>query len=369
MARERGAGSITQRKDGSWQASLQVGRVRRTVYGRTRSEVARKLADLRQQAAGGLPDPGKRTLSDLLAAWLEAASPTLRPKTLNDYRRICGLHILPVLGAVKLSRLEPIQVERLLAGIQAQGHKRTAALVYAVLHRACVFGVRWRWLGENPLDRVQKPQHRAARKDVWTPEQLRTFIEGTREHWLFPLWYTLIVSGCRVGELLALTWGDVGFDTGTLHIDKTLQRLAGKVAVGRPKTEAGQRTIALPAEAMKVLKAQKGRQALQRIQAGEGWQNERDLVFTGLAGQPLHVSTVEHALRRECERLGVPALTPHGLRHLHASLLLAEGAPLPVVSSRLGHANTQVTASVYAHAVRGQDDGAQAIERALGGRR
>jgi len=369
MSRSHGEGTILQRKDGRWQASLMIDGQRRTVYAKTRREAVKKLTDLRQQAAGGLPDPGKRTLSDLLAAWLETASPTLRPKTIHNYQRLCGLHILPTLGPVKLTRLEPVRIERMLAGIQAQGHGRTAQHVYAVLHQACDFGLRWRWLSENPLDRVQHPAHRAARKDVWTQEQLQTFIEGSREHWLHSLWYTLVASGCRVGELLALTWGDVGFDTGTLHIDKTLQRLAGKVAVGRPKTEAGQRTIALPAEAMKVLKAQRGRQALQRIQAGEGWQNERDLVFTGLAGQPLHVSTVEHALRRECERLGVPALTPHGLRHLHASLLLAEGAPLPVVSSRLGHANTQVTASVYAHAVRGQDDGAQAIERALGGRR
>ena len=369
MSRTHGEGSIFQRKDGRWQASLMVDGQRRTVYGKTRREVAQKLADLRRQAAGGMPDPGKRTLSDLLSAWLETVTPTLRPKTLYDYRRTCELHILPTLGAVKLSRLEPIQTERLLAHIQAQGHKRTAALVYAVLHRACVFAVRWRWLGENPLDRVQRPAHRAARKAMWTHEQLQAFIEGSREHWLFPLWYTLIASGCRIGELLALTWGDVNLDAGTLRIDKTLQRVRREVLIGAPKTEAGERTIALPAEAVRVLKAQRGRQALARIQAGADWQNARDLVFTGASGKPLQTATVDRALKGTCDRLGLPHLSAHGLRHMHASLLLAEGLPVPAVSARLGHANPSITMTIYAHEVRGRDQSAEVIGRALGGER
>ena len=85
--RIHGEGSITQRRDGRWQACLMVAGVRRTVYGKTRREAAQKLAGLRRQAAGGLPDPGKRTLGDLLTAWLETASPTLRPKTIDRDRK------------------------------------------------------------------------------------------------------------------------------------------------------------------------------------------------------------------------------------------------------------------------------------------
>jgi integrase len=359
--RAHGEGSITQRKDGRWQAALRVAGIRRTVYGKTRKEAAGKLAELRRQAAGGLPDPGRRTVADLLTAWLESAMPTLRPRTLHDYRRVCELYILPALGGVKLARLEPARIERHLAGIQRRGHHRTAQLVYTLLHRACVFAVRWRWLGENPLARVQRPPHRAARKAVWTQEQLQSFVEGTREHWLYPLWHILLASGCRVGELLALTWQDVDFDAGTIRIAKTMQRVAGEVVVNAPKTEAGQRTVVLPADAMARLRQQRGRQLLAGLTG--------DLVFPNTSGRPLHVSTVGHALTRECRRLGLPRVTPHGLRHLHASLLLAEGLPLPAVSARLGHANTQVTATVYAHALPGQDDGARAIARALGGGR
>jgi len=356
--RTRGEGCVHQRKDGRWQASLQVAGTRRTVYGRTRSGVVARLAELKRQAGCVLPDPGKRTVADLLAAWLETAEPTLRPKTLHEYTRIGELHILPTLGAVKLARLEPLRIERVLAGIAA---RRQAQHTYMVLHRACVFAVRWRWLSENPIDCVQRPQHRAARKAVWTQEQLQAFIQGTREHWLYPLWHTLLASGCRVGELLALTWQDVDFDAGSITIAKTLQRVAGEVVLNAPKTEAGERVVILPAEAMALLRQQRGRQVLAGLASV--------YVFPNLAGGALHISTVEHALARECDRLGLPRVTPHGLRHLHASLLLAEGLPLPAISRRLGHANTQVTAAIYAHALPGQDDGATAIARAMGGER
>ena len=89
-------------------------------------------------------------------------------------------------------------------------------------------------------------------------------------------------------------------------------------------------------------------------------------MFTGTQGNPLWPSTVQHALKRECARLGLLAVTPHGLRHLHASLLLHEGVPVTAVSARLGHANPAITLKVYAHALAGQDaQAAMAIGRAL----
>ena len=359
MARRApGEGSVFRRGDGLWVASLQVDGARRSVYGSTRSEAVAKLRELRRQATGCLPDPGKRTVSDLIEEWLRAAAPTLKPRTVADYQQTARLHVLPALGNRRLSKLTPDSIQRLYAALQARGTMRAAQKCHALLHRACRMAVLWRWLAENPCDRVLVPKHTAARKTVWNTEQLRTFLAGTREHWLFPLWHTLMATGCRVGEALALTWADVGFDDSCIRIDKTLQRLGGEWVTGRPKTAAGERTIALPAEAVAVLRQQRGRQVLQGI-AG-------DLVFANLAGGPLHTSTVAHALRRECDRLGVPRVTPHGLRHLHASLLLDAGLPVPTVSARLGHATPAVTMSIYAHEVRRRDDaGAEAISRAL----
>jgi len=128
------------------------------------------------------------------------------------------------------------------------------------------------------------------------------------------------------------------------------------------------RTIALPQEAQQALRRQKRMQAQLRLKAGPAWEGT-GLVFTGERGQPLCQSTVQHALRRECERLGLPPMTPHGLRHLHASLLLEAGLPVPQVAQRLGHATPQVTMSVYAHALNRSDrEAAEVLQRAIGAR-
>jgi len=354
MSRTHGEGTILQRKDGRWQASLMLDGQRCTVYGKSRREAAAKLAELKRRAGAVLPDPGRRTVADLVDEWLRVAAPSLRPKTLHGYRRICELYILPTLGEVRLSRLEPVRIERMLSGIRA---RRQAQHAYMALHRACAFAVRWRWLAENPCDRAERPQHRARRPAVWSAEQVRAFLEGARDHWLYPLWLTLLASGCRLGELLALAWQDVDLDTGSIFVGETLQRVGGRVVTGEPKTASGRRSVTLPVEAVQVLRQQRGRQVLAGLATG--------LVFPNTEGKPLHHSTVEHALRRECDRLGLPPLTPHGLRHLHASLLLAEGVPLPAVSRRLGHADPSITARVYSHVLPGRDPGAQAIGRAL----
>jgi integrase len=125
------------------------------------------------------------------------------------------------------------------------------------------------------------------------------------------------------------------------------------------------RSIVLPGIALDALQQQLQQQDEWKTTAGDAWE-DWGLVFTGETGNPLFASTVQHALKRECARLELPILTPHSLRHLHASLLIAKGVPITAVSARLGHANPQVTLKIYAHALAGQDrQAADAISDAL----
>jgi len=363
------APGITKRSDGLLCATLQVNGVRRYVYGKTEREVKTKLADLQRQVAtaGSLPDPGRRMVDDLLDEWLSATKPTLKAKTWADYDAVCRRYVRPAIGRVKLARFTPNHVQALYASLQAKDYNRIPDQVHDVLHRACELGVLWRWLAENPCDRVLKPTYQAPRKEVWDHDELRAFLEGAASHTLYPLWVTLLATGCRLGELLGLSWADVDLAPGAVKVRGNLQRIRGEWVKSTPKTQAGERTITLPAEGVTALKAQRARLAEWRLKAGADWQ-DGGLVFAGLHGQPLQPSVVEHALARECERLGLPKTTPHGLRHLHASLLLDAGLPVPLVSARLGHARPSITMSIYAHKV-GQDDrrAADALARALGG--
>ncbi len=369
--KSNGEGTIFQRQDGRWQASLQVDGRRRTVYGRTRAECAAKLDALKRQAVanGAIPDPGRRTLGDLLDAWLETKAPNVKPRTISDYRDICDSYIRPVMGKTSLTKVTPDRIARLYAKWQRAGKPKTALKCHRVLSQALALAVRWGWLAANPCDRVDAPRYQPERKELWTPDELRAFLEGTREHWLHPFWLVAVSTGARIGELLALTWEHIDLVAGTATIAQSVQVIDGERVTTTPKTRAGIRRVSLPAETVQVLRAWRIEQAQQRLQTGAAWQ-AGDLVFSSRKGAPLSASTVGWALTRECKRLDLPPVTPHGLRHLHASLLLAQGVAIPAVSQRLGHANSAITMAVYAHAI-GKDDSAatEAIERALAGRR
>jgi len=350
-----GEGSVSRRNNGLWQASLQVGGIRRTVYGKTEREAKRKLTQLQKDLvrAGRLPDPGRRTVDDLLDAWLEAVKPSLKPRTVQDYKETLDRYIRPTLGKMKLAKLEPYHIQRLYSDLQKRGD-RVVTLAHARLNQALRMGVMWNWLPYNPVDRVIKPTYKPERKDVWTAEELATFLRGTQEDSFQPLWITLLGTGCRLGEALALKWTDVDLTSGSLRIRRSLQYVSGKWVETLPKTKAGERTIGLPQEVVDALKRQKFQQYQWRLKAGEVW-SDNGLVFTTRSGGPLHRFNVEHTLKARCRDLSIPELTPHGLRHLSASLLLNKGLPLTDVSARLGHAHTGITASVYAHALKRDD--------------
>lgn len=359
--------AITRRADGRYQAALQRHGTRRFVYGRTRAEVEAKLAELHRLAGGGsLPTPGQRTVADLWDHFLATVGPTLRPRTLADYRALAARSLLPSLGRLRLARLTPDHLQALYGQLQAAGLARAPSKAHRLLHRLFALAVRWRWLAENPADRVLPPTYQAPRKDLWSPVELVRFLDGTQDDPWHPLWLFLIGTGCRLSEALALRWSDADLGQGTVWIRRSLHRIGGAWVVTGPKTRSGDRCVTLPPAAIAGLRRQKVRQAAERLRAGPAWQ-ELGLVFTGTRGQPLHQSVVQHALARWRERLGLPKLTPHGLRHLHASLLLAGGLDVPRVSRRLGHATPAVTLAVYAHAL-GPHDGEAAgiIARALG---
>jgi len=360
--RSSGEGTISKRKDGRWQASLQVGGVRHTVYGKTQREARNKLRDLQRQAdkTGSLPTPGKRTVNDLLDAWLNNA-PNLKPSTIARYRWFLDTGARPEIGELRIDRVTPDRLQNLYAHLTPSVSEK----LHRILHRAFEIAVLWRWLDTNPCDRVLKPAYNTPQKTLWNSAELVTFLNGTENHWLNPLWTLLVGTGCRLGEVLALDWEDIGWENKSITVRRTLNRIDGAWVLDVAKTNSSVRTITLPDFSANALQRQKQLQDSWKEAIGSEWE-EWNLVFTGETGKPLFASTIQHALKRECNRLNLPIVTPHSLRHLHASLLLDEGVPIPAVSARLGHANPQVTMKIYAHALPGQDKlAADAIRKAM----
>jgi integrase len=170
--------------------------------------------------------------------------------------------------------------------------------------------------------------------------------DGTR---LYPFIVTAACSGCRRGELLALTWADLDFENGMMTVSKSLEQTRAGLRV-KPTKSGTSRSIGLDDFALEVLKTHRMGQARDKLACGSAYR-PNNLIFCQPNGDfysPDHVGTRIKALLRKA---GYPNFSLHSLRHSHASILLRNGTPLAVVSERLGHANQDITLGLYSHSL------------------
>lgn len=190
---------------------------------------------------------------------------------------------------------------------------------------------------------------KAARYEVrpLTTEQARVLLEAIRGDRHEALYLVTMATGLRQGEAFGLRWDDVDLDTGTITVRHQLQRINGTPTLTAPKSARSRRTIALPAFVVPALKAHRTRQKAERLAAGVRWQDWK-LVFTNPTGGPL-TPNVTTAFARLLKAAGLPKQRFHDLRHLCASLMLAQGVHPRVVMEQLGHSQISVTMNTYSH--------------------
>ncbi|MFJ9555312.1 tyrosine-type recombinase/integrase [Nocardiopsis sp. NPDC101807] len=182
---------------------------------------------------------------------------------------------------------------------------------------------------------------------VWTPEQTRTFLEHARRYvWLHPLFHLIALKGLRRGEAVGLPWANTRLTDAEADIRTQVVQLSWETFTSTPKSEAGQRTITLDADTVKVLRGWKKFQNQARLKAGAEWADS-GLVFTRQDGSGWHPSHVSDWFARIARAAGLPPITLHGLRHGAASMALAAGTDVKVVSAELGHSTTHFTQDTY----------------------
>lgn len=220
----------------------------------------------------------------------------------------------------------------------------------------------------NPAERVTLPKMRRVREQkALQPEQLQEVLEALKsEPITFRTLITfLIVTGCRRGEALAMTWDKVDFKTGEVRIDRSLMYLPETgIQAGTTKTDEA-RTIALPKDTVKMMRSLWAWQAEEKLKYGDLWA-PGDYVFTRWDGKPIYPCSVNTELTAFCKRHDLPHMNPHLFRHSAASVLLNSGVDVLSVSAMLGHANAGTTLKTYAHALeKSRKKTADCIEREI----
>lgn len=200
---------------------------------------------------------------------------------------------------------------------------------------------------------------------VWTPEEMRRFLEHVRDDRLFAAWQVLSTTGMRRGELLGLRWADVDLERGSLAIRQVRTAVNYTVETGTPKTHKGSRTESLDPATLAALRAHRRHQNEERLVWGGAW-TETGLVFVLPDGSAIHPQRLSQWFAQHVRRAGLPRIRLHDLRHSYATAVIRAGVPLKVVSQRIGHANPTITMTTYQHVLPGDDEqaaliGAQAI--------
>ena len=378
-----------QNRDGSRSEAWVVGYPDRAGVRRLKTFERKKDAEVFEAAVAldvragiHVPDSQSIMVAEAARLWLEGCDATGLERTTRDaYRQHVELHIVPLLGAVKLSQLS---VPMARAFEDTLRKDRSPAMVRkirgslgAILADAQERGL----VGQNVvrnlrIRRRRGKEARAAKRQkgklkvgvhIPAPDEVRAIIAQLDGRWR-PLFLTAIFTGLRASELRGLRWADIDLKRGEIHVRQRADRFN---VIGPLKSEAGERTVPLPPLLMNVLRE-------HRIACPKG---ELDLAFSNGNGRPENLSNIlQRGLAPTLVAAGVVNARGkakytglHNLRHFYASWCInrrVDGGlelPLKLVQARLGHASSQMTADTYGHLFPRGDDGAElaAAERAF----
>lgn len=334
---------------------------RRFVGNKTAARKAR--AELLLEVQRGKHTGTQATLGTLLERWLDKIEGDRSPRTMDGYRMNVRYHILPALAHVPLNKLEPETLDTFYASLKKGSPHRnplavaTVRQIHAIIRAALNQAVRWQWIPTNPALLADPGSLRPVEHHPPAPEAVLRLIEAAEPEVAVFLRVSA-ATGARRGEVCALRWEHIDLTTGVVRIERSIiQTGTGKSVLVDKTTKTNQRRkVRLDPDTIEVLRQHRMRW-VERARTFNLTLNPSAYVFSSSADAsvPLRPDSATQAVTRLRDRLGMPGLRLHDLRHFVATQLLADGVPVKAVADRLGHADVATTLRVYAHALEAAD--------------
>jgi len=384
--RPSGDGSVYRSPDGRWRGVVDLGwvegkRKRKYVTGSTQAEALAKMRRVQREVESGVVVDDQLTVGEFLVRWVATTLPgSVAGGTLDDYAQIVRLHLVPVLGKTRLAKLTVADVDALWAAKREAGYRaNTIRIMRAVLRRGIGQAEREGLVTRNVAALSQAPRLSTPEGRALSVEQAGVLLEAARGDRLEAAYLLMLSYGLRRGEVLGLAWSDFDPARRTLGVRQavTLRKSGrldgggyaggapGRVELSELKTRRSRRVLFLTEGLVEALEGHARSQACQREAAGGAWV-EHGLVFASSVGTPIDPDNFAKAFVRLAKDAGLGHWHPHEARHSAASVMLAQGVPLEVVSEVLGHSSIYITKDVYGHLSEGMKrDAAERMAAAL----
>ena len=348
-----------------WEGRCTVGfdpgtgkQLQKSITGKTQKEVSLKMKEMTRQVDSGVyTEPCKMTVAEYLELWQREYLNSIAPNTAHSYKTHCRIHIIPGIGAVRLSQLSPLIIQQFCNRLMnANTNKplspKTVHNIHGTLHRALARAVSLHYISYNPADAVNLdlPQTEAYEINPMEDEDIIRFIEAIGNNRYRLIYLITLFTGLREGEVLGLSWNDINWRDHILTIRQQLSinRETREYGIRRPKNKKTRHILVADA-VMDLLKEQKDYQEQLRTMAGKAWSNEWNLVFTKEDGSHLAVSTVYNNYKRLVVKIDHGEQRFHDLRHSFASNSLENGDDIKTVQENLGHHSAAFTLKQYGH--------------------
>ncbi|HEP5361168.1 TPA: site-specific integrase [Streptococcus pyogenes] len=306
--------------------------------------------------------PTVTTYKELTALWWESYKNTIKPNSRQSMEGIVRLHILPAFRDCKLSKLTTPVIQQQVnkwannANKGIKGAYANYSFLNNINRRILQYGVTMQVIEHNPARDViipRKQNNKEHKVKFFSNQELKQFLNylddldlSSYENFFdYVLYKTLLATGCRIGEVLALEWSDIDLKKGTIKVSKTLNRYQ---ETNTPKSKAGLRDIEIDRATVLLLKQYKNRQQVLSWDLGRS----ETIVFTPFTTKYAYACLLRKRLQKHFKAAGVPDISFHGFRHTHATIMLYAGIEAKDLQYRLGHSNISMTLNTYVHATK-----------------
>ena len=379
MGRKRKSreGTVRLRKDGRWEGRVVVGYddkglpKTKNVLAKTKGECVAKLESLKESV---VPATAVKVRADMpfgewMTFWYETCcKPAVQPNTRTGYENNIRLYIRPRLGDIPLNKLTTNDIQQFINWMRQDGRSEyresrgeglsanTIRHCCGLCRRALEKAVTEKLIVRNPAEECKLPPARRMEMRLLSREELQKLLIQARAEGYYEVFLLELTTGLRVGELMALQWDDLNFNTGELRIERQIYQIKGELLIQPPKNKASIRSVILPPAVVTALKKYKqtvfSRWMFPSPKKGDA---------------PIAPSVASHRLAKILKHAGCKKVRFHDLRHVFATNALEHGMDVKTLSTVIGHVSSATTLNVYAHVTSDmQRQAAARIDRGIG---